>query len=68
MLDAMPDTISASVLTALKRRPESFDAQRWIPRLVDEIERLRECLKKLDERSGASARGANNARQVSENP
>ena len=60
MLDAMRNTISASVLTALKQRPDSFDAQRWIPRLVDEIERLRACVKKFEEQSGSSACGANN--------
>ena len=48
MLDAMRDTISTNVLQALKCKPSSFDAQRWIPRLVDEIERLRECLKERE--------------------
>lgn len=53
MLDAMRDTISANVLDALKRQPGSFDPQRWIPRLVDEIERLRECLKDREEQEAA---------------
>jgi hypothetical protein len=48
MLDVIRDTMSANVLQALKRKPSSFDAQRWIPRLVDEIERLRECLKERE--------------------
>ena len=48
MLDAMRDTMSTNVLQALKCKPSSFDAQRWIPRLVDEIERLRECLKERE--------------------
>jgi hypothetical protein len=45
MLDAMRDTMTANVLQALKHKPASVDAVRWIPRLIDEIERLRECLK-----------------------
>jgi hypothetical protein len=48
MLDAMRDTMNTNVLQALKCKPDSFDAQRWIPRLVDEIERLRECLKERE--------------------
>lgn len=57
MLDAMRDTMSSSVLQALKRKPGSFDAQRWIPRLVDEIERLRECLKEREGEATASGAG-----------
>ena len=41
MLDTRHDPITADVLEHLKRRPAAFDPDRWIPRLVDEIERLR---------------------------
>jgi hypothetical protein len=53
MLDAMRDTISVTTLQLLKRNPSSFDAERWLPRLVDEIERLRKCLERAEEHRAA---------------
>jgi hypothetical protein len=41
MLEIRHDPITTDILELLKRRPSAFDPQRWIPRLVDEIERLR---------------------------
>jgi hypothetical protein len=53
MLDAMQETITATTLELLKRKPSAVDAERWVPRLVHEIERLRSCLADAEER-GAS--------------
>ena len=45
MLDATRDFIGPVDLEALKSRPDAADAERWIPLLVAEIERLREELR-----------------------
>ena len=58
MLDAMRETISVTTLQVLKRDPSAVDAERWVPRLVDEIERLRMCLKREEQRAGLTPRGA----------
>ena len=48
MLDATRDMITAEDREMLKSQPRSADAERWIPRLVAEVERLREQLKALE--------------------
>ena len=51
MLDATRDTMSVTTLQLLKRDPSAVDAERWVPRLVEEIERLRTCLKREEQRA-----------------
>jgi hypothetical protein len=48
MLDATRDFIGPVDLEALKSRPDPADAERWIPLLVAEIERVRAELPQRD--------------------
>jgi hypothetical protein len=49
--DATHELISSTTLQLLKRSPSSVDAERCVPRLIDEIERLRACLKDREQRT-----------------
>jgi hypothetical protein len=49
MIDATHDLISMTTLELLKSKPASCNAERWVPRLVGEIERLRRCLAGAEE-------------------
>jgi hypothetical protein len=54
MLDATRETIIVTALQVLKRNPSSCDIEHWVPRLVDEIVRLRKCLERAEERRAAA--------------